>query len=236
MGYDTHLGYRCLCGLAHRFIPMNQEQQIREELVQFGRMLHQRGYIAATDGNLSARLDAERVLTTPTGISKGMMTVDDLVIVDLEGNKISGRRPASTEIGMHMLIYRLRADVRGIVHAHPTTATGYAAAGIELNQALISEVVLSVGSVPLARYATPGTSELAVALEPLIPQHDAILMANHGVVTYGDSLLRAYMKMETVEHFAKIALVTHVLGRQQPLSPSEVEKLRVTARGRDLTS
>lgn len=237
IGYDTLLRTLLPFGQARLLILMNQEQQIREEVVQFGRMLHQRGYIAATDGNLSVRLDAERVLATPTGVSKGMMTVDDLVIVDLEGNRISGRRPASTEIGMHMLIYRLRPDVRGVVHAHPTTATGYAAAGIELNHALISEVVLSVGSVPLARYATPGTSELAGALEPLIPHHDAILMANHGVVTYGDSLLRAYMKMETVEHFAKIALVTHVLGRQQPLSSNEVEKLLVAARGREgLTS
>jgi len=215
---------------------MNLEQHLREEVVQFGRMLHQRGYIAATDGNLSVRLDADRVLTTPTGVSKGMLIVDDLVIVDMDGNRISGRRPASTEIGMHMLIYRLRPEVRGIVHAHPTTATGFAAAGMELNRALISEVVLSLGSVPLARYGTPGTPELSDALEPLIPHHDAILMANHGVVTLGDSLLRAYMKMETVEHFAKIALVTHVLGKQQPLSTAEVEKLLVAARRREIVS
>jgi L-fuculose-phosphate aldolase len=216
---------------------MNFEQQCREEVVQYGRLLHQRGYVAATDGNLSVRLDEERVLTTPTGISKGLMTVEDLVIVDLEGNRVAGKRPASTEIGMHMLIYRLRPDVRGVVHAHPTTATGFAAAGLELNQALISEVVLSLGcAVPLARYGTPGTSELAGALEPLVPHHDAILMANHGVVTYGDTLLRAYMKMETVEHFAKIALVTHLLGKQQPISASEVEKLLMAARCRDLTS
>lgn len=215
---------------------MNDEKQYREELVQFGRMLHQKGYIAATDGNLSVRLDAARVMTTPTNMSKGMMELDDLVIVDVDGNRLSGRRSASTEIAMHMLIYRLRPDVRAIVHAHPTTATGYAAAGIELDQALTSEVVLSLGSIPLARYATPGTAELARALEPLIPKHDAILMANHGVVTYGDSLHRAYMKMETVEHFAKIALVTHLLGRQQPLSETEVEKLRVSAaRVRDIT-
>ena len=236
MGYDTLLRTSRPSGLAHPLTPMNQELQIREEMVQFGRMLHQRGYIAATDGNLSVRLDADRVLSTPTNVSKGMMTVDDLVIVDLAGTRIAGRRPVSTEIGMHLLIYRLRPDVRGVVHAHPTTATGYAAAGIELNHALISEVVLSVGAVPLARYATPGTSDLASALEPLIPHHDAILMANHGVVTYGDSLLRAYMKMETVEHFAKIALVTHVLGRQQPLSTNEVEKLLLAARCRDVTS
>ncbi len=213
---------------------MDLEQQFREEIVRFGRLLHQKGYVAATDGNLTVRLDGERFLATPTGMSKGMMEPEDLVRVDAKGRKLSGRRNVSTEIGMHLLIYRLRSDVKGIVHAHPTTATGYAAAGIELDQALISEVVLSLGSIPLARYGTPGTDELAGALQPLIPHHDAILMANHGVVTYGDSLLRAYMKMETVEHFAKISLVTHLLGKQQPLSATDIEKL-VAARVRDLS-
>jgi L-fuculose-phosphate aldolase len=214
---------------------MNDERQQREEIVRFGRMLHQKNYVAATDGNLTVRLDTDRVLATPTGMSKGMLDPDDLVIVDLQGRKIAGRRAVSSEIGMHLLIYRLRPDINGIVHAHPVTATGYAAAGIELNQALLPEVVLSLeGSIPLCRYATPGTVELAAALEPLISHHDAILMANHGVVTYGDSLQRAYLKMETVEHFAKIALITHLLGKQQPLSEAEVERL-AAARIRDLS-
>jgi L-fuculose-phosphate aldolase len=211
---------------------MSNEQQHREDIIRFGKMLHERGYVAATDGNLTVRLDADTLLATPTGMSKGMMGPEDLVIVDMQGRKLSGKRSVSTEIGMHLAIYRLRSDVRGIVHAHPTTATGYAAAGIELNQALISEVVLSLGRIPLAKYGTPGTPELADALAPLVPGHDAILMANHGVVTYGDTLLRAYMKMETVEHFAKIALVTHVLGKQELLNEQQVEKL-VATRGRE---
>jgi L-fuculose-phosphate aldolase len=136
---------------------------------------------------------------------------------------------------MHLLIYRLRPDVTGIVHAHPTTATGYAAAGMQMNEALISEVVLSLGAIPLAHYGTPGTPELSDALEPLIPDHDAIVMANHGVVTYGDTLLRAYMNMETVEHFAKISLVSHLLGRQHPLNEKQVEKLFAVVRSRDLS-
>jgi L-fuculose-phosphate aldolase len=213
---------------------MDFEQQYREEMVHLGRLLHQRGYVAATDGNLTVRLSADHILTTPTGMSKGMMEPGDLVVVDMQGRKVAGQRAASTEIGMHLLIYQLRPDVKGVVHAHPTTATGYAAAGIELDRALISEVVLSLGTVPLARYGTPGTAELAGALEPLVPHHDAILMANHGVVTYGDSLLRAYMKMETVEHFAKIALVTHLLGKKHPLSEADVEKL-VATRVRELS-
>lgn len=212
---------------------MDLEHQYRQEMAHFGRMLHQKGYVAAADGNLTVRLDSNHILSTPTNMSKGMMEPEDMVVVDLEGCKLSGRRAVSSEIGMHLLIYRLRPDVRGIVHAHPITATGYAAAGMELNQALVSEMVLSLGSIPLARYGTPGTVELAIALEPLIPDHDAILMANHGVVTYGDSLLRAYMKMETVEHYAQIALVTHLLGKQQPLGAAEIEKL-VATRAREV--
>jgi L-fuculose-phosphate aldolase len=210
---------------------MKSERQHREDIVRFGRMLHQRGFVAATDGNLSVRLDHDAILSTPTAMSKGMLEPEDLVVVDMKGKKVQGRRQVSSEIGMHLLIYSLRPDAHGIVHAHPTTATGYAAAGLPLNQALISEIVLSLGCIPLARYGTPGTPELVDAIAPLVPQYDAILMANHGVVTYGEDLTRAYMKMETVEHFAQIALVTHLLGRQQLLSQDDVSKL-VDARER----
>jgi L-fuculose-phosphate aldolase len=206
---------------------MASERQFREQIVRYGRMLHERGFVAATDGNLSAKLDENRILATPTCMSKGEMRTSDLVIVDREGRLLSGKRRVSSEIAMHLLIYRLRPDVRGIVHAHPPTATGFAAAGVPLNQPLVCEVVIGLGSIPLAKYGTPGTPELTEALEPLVPQYDAILMSNHGVVAYGLSLEQAYMKMETVEHFARIALVTHQLGHQQPLGAAEVEKLTV---------
>ncbi len=210
---------------------MKSERQHREEIVRFGRLLHEKNFVAATDGNLSVRLDHDTVLSTPTSVSKGMMEPEDMVVVDMQGRKVMGRRNVSSEIAMHLLIYRLRPDARAVVHAHPPTATGYAAAGLPLNQALVSEIVLSLGCIPLARYGTPGTPELTDALAPLVPQYDAILMANHGVVTFGDDLPRAYMKMETVEHFARIALVTHQLGRQQLLSQQDVSKL-VAARER----
>lgn len=205
---------------------MKSIEQHREEIVRFGKMLHQNGLVAATDGNLSVRMDDATVLCTPTLMSKGMMEPCDLVIVDEHGRKISGRREVSSEIAMHLFIYRERPDVNAVVHAHPPTATGYAAAGIPLDTALCSEIVVTLGSVPLASYGTPGTAELAEALAPLIPDHQAILMANHGVVTYGADLLTAFMNMETVEHYAKIALVTHMLGRQQPLSGQHLDKLR----------
>lgn len=196
-------------------------------------MLHQRGYIAATDGNLSIRLDEKRVLVTPTGMSKGGMETADMVVVDMGGRQIKGRRTVTSEIGMHLLIYSMRPDVRAVVHAHPKTATGFAAAGIALNQPLVCEVVIGLGQIPLAPYGTPGTPELAETLRPLIPDYDAILMANHGVVTYGADLTSAYMKMETVEHFAEITLVTRMLGQQQPLDCSNLEKL-ILARSRYL--
>jgi L-fuculose-phosphate aldolase len=206
-------------------LAMASERQHRLEIVQFGRRLHTQGFVAATDGNLSVRLDERRLLVTPTCMSKAAMRQGDMVIVDLDGNRLSGKRHVSSEIGMHLLIYRLRPDVQGIVHAHPPTATGFAASGISLNRPLVCEVVVGLGSIPLARYGTPGTPELSEALEPLVPDHDAILMANHGVVTFGPSLENAFMKMETVEHFAKIALVAHLLGHEQPLGEAEVEKL-----------
>src|SRR5438309_9929265 len=202
-------------------------RQHRRDIVSFGRALHERGYVAAMDGNLSVRLGENRILATPTAMCKGVMRPSDLVIVDMQGRRLGGKRDVSSEIAMHLLIYRLRPDIRGIVHAHPPTATGFAAAGLALNQPLVCEVVIGLGSIPLAKYGTPGTNELADALAPLIPDYDAILMSNHGVVAYGATLSQAYMKMETVEHFAQIALVTHLLGRQQPLGTQELEKLLV---------
>lgn len=224
MRYDKRIRLQRKCGR-----PRNPDvktiEQHRDDIVRFGKMLHQGGLVAATDGNLSVRMDDGNVLCTPTLMSKGMMEADDLVIVDEHGRKLSGRREVSSEIAMHMFIYRMRPDINAVVHAHPPTATGYAAAGIPLDTALCSEIVVTLGSVPLASYGTPGTAELAEALAPLIPDHQAIIMANHGVVTYGQDLLTAYMNMETVEHYAKIALVTHMLGRQQPLSGQHLDKL-----------
>ena len=224
-----------LCGTIRRLqrMTMASEHQSRRDIVQFGQMLHQRGFIAACDGNISVRLDKDRILVTPTGVSKGMMKPSDLVVVDIAGRKRKGRHEVTSEIGMHLLIYRMRPDVGGIVHAHPRTATGFATAGMALDQPLVCEVVIGLGSIPLAPYGTPGTPELAETLEPLVPQYDAILMANHGVVTYGIDLQSAYMKMETVEHFAQITLVTQVLGQQQLLASEDLKKL-VAARSKYL--
>ena len=206
---------------------MRTERWYRNAIVHYGAMLHERGYVAGTDGNLSVRLDAQHILATPTAMCKSRMHPSDLVIVDMEGRRLTGKRNVSSEIGMHLLIYQMRPDIQGIVHAHPPTATGFAAAGMALDCPLVCEVVLGLGSIPLARYGTPGTSELAEALRPLIPYYDALLMSNHGVVAYAHDLDHAYMRMETVEHFSQIALITHLLGRQKPLNVEELKKLMV---------
>lgn len=215
---------KCLRSLVGRMTVLGRERESRKLLVYFGRLLHQQFFISATDGNLSVRLD-DRILATPTGMSKGMMLPKDLVIVDLGGARIKGRREVSSEIDMHLLIYKMRPDVRAVVHAHPYTATGFASAGIALDEPLCSEVVMTLGEVPLAPYATTGTTELSRSLAPFVFKHNAILMANHGVVSYGETLLQAYQRMEAVEHFARIVLVTHQLGKKNLLSDTEIEKL-----------
>jgi L-fuculose-phosphate aldolase len=203
---------------------LENENCVRQEVCRFGRMLHGRGYVAGTDGNISVRLSHDLVLCTPTSLCKGMMEPEDLVIVDLEGHQRNGARHPSSELAMHLLFYCMRQDIRAVVHAHPPTATGFAAAGISLEEALVAEVVTALGKIPLASYGMPGTHELPDALRPLIPKHDAILMAHHGVVTCGHNLLRAYMNMECVEHYASVALVARQLGAQ-PLPEEEVRRL-----------
>jgi L-fuculose-phosphate aldolase len=203
------------------------EDEHRRDICTVGRWIHSRAFVASTDGNISVRLDSRRVLTSPTNMSKGMMAPDDLVITDLRGKKIAGRREASSELAMHLLIYNRRPEVHAVVHAHPTTATAHAAAGIPLNKALLSELIIALGCIPVAPYGTPGTQELSDALEPMVQNYDAILLANHGVVTCGADLLAAFFRMETVEHFAQVSLMTELLGKQVLLSGRDVEKLLV---------
>jgi L-fuculose-phosphate aldolase len=205
---------------------MKSEQQFREELVHFGKLVHEQGMVSATDGNLSVRLADNTVLATPTGVSKGMMKPEEMVLVDLNGKKLRPHEPnVSSEIAMHLTIYKTRPDVSAVVHAHPCTATGFASAGMPLDQPICSEVIVTLGAVPLADYGTTGTPELSESLMPYIPDYDAILLANHGAVSYGENLMKAYLKMEAVEHFAKIMLTTIQLGQQQNLSDENIRKL-----------
>jgi len=193
--------------------------------------MYERGFIVACEGNLSVRLPGGRILATPTCMNKGMLGTDDLVVTDLSGKQIGGQRKVSSELAMHLLIYRSRQDVNAVCHAHPPSATGFAAAGRALDQALLPEVIIGLGQIPLVRYATPGTPELSAAIEPFVLNYDALLLANHGAVTCGQDLLMAFHHMETVEHFAKIVLAAEAAGEPKLLSSREVAKL-MAARSR----
>ena len=178
--------------------------------------MYARGYTASNDGNISVRLDADRLLMTPKSVCKGFMTPDMMCITDLDGRKLQGDRDPSSETLMHLEVYRQRPDVQAVVHAHPPTATGFAVAGIPLDRAVLAEVLTTLGSIPIAEYATPSTSELPDAVRKYIKAHDGMLLANHGALTVGADLFAAYYKMETIEHFAKISLVARTARSRKP--------------------
>ncbi len=205
---------------------MKAEQQARADIVEVGRRLWERGYVASNDGNISVRLDDTRLITTPKNVSKGFMTLDMMVITDLEGRKISGERDPSSELKMHLEVYRNRPDARAVVHAHPPTATGFAVAGIALDRAVLAEVITTLGSIPIAEYATPSTEELPAVVRKYVKAHDGLLLANHGALALAGDVMSAYYRMETIEHFAKISLVARTLGRENILSRDEVERLQ----------
>jgi L-fuculose-phosphate aldolase len=202
------------------------EDAFRADIVEIGRRLYARGYVASNDGNISIRLDDNTILTTPKSVSKGFMTADMMVVVDLEGKKIRGTRDASSELLMHLEVYKNRPDARAVVHAHPPTATGFAVAGIPLDRAVLAEVVTTLGSIPIVEYGTPSTPELPAAVRKYITAYDGLLLANHGALTIGPDVFAAYYKMETIEHFAKISLVARQLGREHLLSREEVTRLQ----------
>ncbi len=201
------------------------EKQHRHEICAAGRWMYERGFIAACEGNLSVRLEAHLILTTPTCLNKGMLAPEDLVLTDLDGRQLAGSRKVSSELAMHLTIYRQREDVKAVCHAHPPTATGFAAAGRALDQALLPEVIIGLTQIPLVKYATPGTPELSAAIESFVAHYDALLLANHGAVTWGPDLLTAFQRMETVEQFAKVTLAAELAGGAKLLSSREVAKL-----------
>src|SRR5437867_4197186 len=208
-------------------MPSVSEDQFRAEIARFCHLIYEKSYVASTDGNVSVRLPDGHIMCTPTICNKGFIKPEDMVIIDAQGRRVKGERKASSEIAMHLLIYEMRPDINAVVHAHPQCATAYAAAGIPLNKALISEVVLALGCIPLTNYGTPGTPELTDELRPFVKDFDALLMSNHGFVTYGATLEDAFNRMDTVEHFAKISIYTKILGRERLLSSEAVEKLWV---------
>ena len=207
------------------------EQELRRQVCQTGRKMYAHGFVVACEGNLSVRVDPGRILVTPAGACKGHLVPSNLLVTDPSGLVICGTGQPSTELLMHLLFYRLRPDVRAVCHAHPPTATGFAAAGRALEEPVLPEVIVGLGKIPLAPYGTPGTWELCASLEPLAKRYDAVLLENHGVVTCGSDLNTAYQRLETVEQFARILLTAETLGGPHLLPSAEVQKL-IAARSR----
>jgi L-fuculose-phosphate aldolase len=204
---------------------MKTQQQLKEDIVCICRMLHRKNYLAATDGNVSVRL-GDQLLITPSGVNKGIMEADQVLTVDLTGSVIAGAGQPSSEIQMHLLAYHLRADVNAVVHAHLPYATACTLAGIDLLEPILPEVVITLGGIPTAPYATPGTAQVPEAIRAYVQEYDAILLARHGAMTVGRDVVDAYNKMEKLEHTARVVLAARLQGPLPPLSAAEVEELR----------
>lgn len=199
--------------------------RLKEDIVEVGRRIYNLGFVAANDGNISVRTGDNEILTTPTGVSKGFMTPDMIIKVDMAGNQLEGELKPSSELRLHLEVYRQRPDVRALLHAHPPVATAFTVAGIPLDRPVLPEIVVSLGRIPTAKYATPSTEELPASIRPFLEKHDAILLENHGALTVGGDLFNALFKMEQIEHFAKISLYARLLGGERELPPDAVEKL-----------
>ena len=199
--------------------------QAKLDIVEAGRRVFNQGYVASNDGNISCRFEEDRILTTPTGMSKGFLKIEDLCVVDMDGKLVSGQKRPSSEIGMHIFLYRQRPDMRAVVHAHPPTATGFAVAGIPLSACVLPEVIITLGSIPIVDYGTPGGPEISEPIKKYVKDYDAYLLENHGATTIGTDVMNAYYKMETMEHFAKILFVAKQLGGFNELNSEQVAKL-----------
>lgn len=209
------------------YIPWD-EQQYRHEICAVGRRLYDLFFAVGNDGNISVRLSADRILITPSGVSKGLMRPEMLMIVSPEGEvlqALEGYKPSS-ENRMHLAIYRHRPDVRAVVHAHPPTATGLAVAGVGLDQPFLAEAVVRTGPTPLVPYVIPGGDELPNSLIPYLAEHSTLLLGNHGVVAYARTLQDAAVYLETVEFLARVYLAARQAGQVNTLSPEQVAALR----------
>ena len=200
------------------------EIEARKLIVEIGKLMYDKGYVTSSDGNISCRLDENRILATPTMTCKGRMTVDCLAITDLDGKALNDKK-ASSELAMHTLIYKMRPDIKAVCHAHPPNGTAFAVAGLAIDQPILSEVILTLGCVPLTDYGTPSTDELTESMKPFVEHHNALLMANHGAVAYGEDLWQAFDRLETLEHTAKIAILAKSLGGANDLPKDAISKL-----------
>ncbi len=205
--------------------PRLPEFKLREQMVDIGRRIWLKGFCAGNEGNHSFRLDKDRILCTPSLISKGNLKPDDMCIVDYEGKQLAGKRKRTSEILLHLAIFKERADVNAVIHSHPPHATAFAIADIELPTCIHPEAEVFLGPVKTAKYVTPGDTRLPESIKPFIKESNTILLGNHGVVCYGPNLEDAYYKLEIVDAYARILLLTKQLGSVRPLDATEMKDL-----------
>jgi L-fuculose-phosphate aldolase len=212
------------------------EQALRDEIVLVGKLLYERGLIVATDGNISARLDHDKILITPSGLCKGLMTPDQLIVIDLEGRKVGPHTPANANLGpssetaMHLEAFKQRSDVQAVVHAHPPHAIALSIVNISLADCMLPEAIVFLGLTPTTPYATPSSEENAQAIRQVITGHDALILQRHGSLTVGTGPLNAFYRTETLEQIARITYMLNQLGGGEPLPSHQVEKLMQTRR------
>lgn len=204
---------------------MKLESEYRRDITEVCKRIYQKGFVASNDGNVTIRMSENEILATPTGMSKGDISPDQLIKVNMSGEIVAGFLKPSSELKLHIRAYEKRPDIRSVVHAHPPISTGFAVAGIALDQMAIPEVIATLGKVPLAPYATPSTDELAHTIDAYINECNAILLSNHGVLAVGSDIYSAYYTLERVEHSAHIILVARTLGGEKALSREDIEKL-----------
>lgn len=205
-----------------------EEQRLRRAICEIGRLAYSKGFIVGADGNISARLSDGTVLITPAGAMKGFLEPQHVARIDMAGEVVDGGPRASTEKGIHLIVYERRPEMRAVVHAHPPHAVALSIAGIDLQAPYIPEIVVTIGGVPTADFGTPGTPELVESIRDLVTCSDTVIMKNHGSVTMGSNLLDAFKKLDMIEHTAKILWLAHAVGHARPLDPDQVDKLLAT--------
>lgn len=202
------------------------DQEAKEQILEIGRRLYTKNYVVSNDGNITCKVSPSALWTTPTGVSKGYMTEEMLIKVDLEGRILQGTHKPSSELRMHLRVYQENPDLIACVHAHPPVATSFAIAGIALDRPILPEAVVQLGVVPVAPYAAPGTQEVPDSIAPYCRTHNGVLLANHGALTWGMSLMQAYMRMESLEYYALVTMYTsHIIGQANELSGTQVGQL-----------
>ncbi|MBM3710388.1 MAG: class II aldolase/adducin family protein [Actinobacteria bacterium] len=201
------------------------ENQHKSDIIEVCRRVYAKGWVAANDGNVSIKVSPNTIICTPTGMSKGYITAEQLIKVDMTGNRIEGELEPSSEVKMHIDVYKNKPGVNAVVHAHPPFATGYAVAGIPLEECVIPEIIVSLGSIPLAKYGTPSTMEIPENIRPYLKEYNVFLLQNHGALSIGEDVFRAYYRMESLELFAKINFIARLLGNVNVLGEEEVKRI-----------